>query len=466
MEQTSYYPKIRNFWKANDSKIVLVLLFASFLFYAIFVAALLKPGIIPDEPAHFVFSKYFSTSLGIPADVMETYRLGWYIEQNPFLFYWINGRIIDLLELIRPSISDHQLLFSLRLANVLYSLGTIWFCLLISKALIKNKWWQLLPVFLLTHTLMYTFLSGGISYDNLANLFSMAGIYLLIRVLKNRDFLTNSMGWIISIMAGCLVKYTILPLALIMSLSWVVYYFINKEEIHNNLVVNSKKVIVLGIVFLLLFLGNLSIYGLNLITYRKLLPSCSDLLTAEQCSISPYTQRYNEIALDQKITIGESIALGYPDPITYFIDSWIPNMLYRIYGILAHESYFPTQTVTLMRLLFLWLLLIAVRYIKIKDHALLLFSLIGIFVFYAMVLFVTNYNSELVYGFKQIAMQGRYLFPVIGIPYALIAWFLEKTPNKAIKSITIIAIVALFLLSGPIKLIVYYGTIFSSWFVN
>jgi len=463
MIKTFDRPKLISFWNAKNSKIVLFLIFAAFLFYSIFVAVLLQPGIIPDEPAHFIFSKHFSTTLGIPPDITETYRLGWYIEQNPFLYYWINGRIIDLLELIQPSINERQLLVSLRLVNVLYSVGTVYFCYLVSKELIQNKWWRLLPVFLLTHTLMFTFLSGGINYDNLGNLFSMAGIYFLVRVFKDRRFVSNSLGWMICILAGCLVKYTILPLALVMSLAWIIYCFINKKKIF-TITLNSKLVIGLGIVFLLLLLSNLAIYGVNLVTYQSLRPNCSDILTIDQCSISPYTERHTEIALDQKLGISESIALGYPDPVTYFVDSWIPNMLYRIYGILGHLSYFPTLTVTMMRLLFLWIIFLAVRYCKFRDFTIL--SLAGIFIFYAIVLFFINYNSELVYGFKQIALQGRYIFPVIGIPYVFIGAILEKTPNKTIRIVTVAAIIALFCWSGPIKLIRYYGTIFSTWFIG
>ena len=111
-----------------------------------------------------------------------------------------------------------------------------------------------------------------------------------------------------------------------------------------------------------------------------------------------------------------------------------------------------------------WILLLGFRYIKKLDF--INISLIIIFSFYTFVLIAMNYNSELVYGFnKYIALQGRYLFPVIGIGYVLITHILTQTTNKLLRWGTTAALIGLFLYSGPIRFIWYYGTVFADWFI-
>jgi hypothetical protein len=77
-----------------------------------------------------------------------------------------------------------------------------------------------------------------------------------------------------------------------------------------------------------------------------------------------------------------------------------------------------------------------------------------------------NYNSELVYGFyKFVALQGRYIFPVISIAFVIYAYILTKVTNKAVRLITLFATVLLFLYGGPIRFIWYFNSVFSDWFI-
>lgn len=447
----------------GSASIVLFLLLVIFFSFSVFLSLDLQEGIIPDESAHFIFSQYYSTTLGIPEDSQTTYVHGWYTKQNPFLYYWINGRALNALELFLPNSSEWRQLVFLRILNALYSLGTVIFCYLLSKELIKHKWWQMLPVFLLTNTLMFVFLSGGVNYDNLANLFSMAGLYFLVRILKNEDYLSNSLGWMLSICLGTLVKYPILPLALATGVLWLIFTLRRRKNLF-PLHFKGVRQIIAGLVLLIVIITNLGIYGVNLLKFQSVTPDCLDILSKDQCEVSPYTTRSNEIGLDHKLSILESIELGYPNPIEYVIDNWFPNMLYRIYGILGHLSYFPSHIIVLYRLLFLWIILLAVRYIK--QSSFLFIGLGSTFVFYMLVLLYTNYNSELAYGFKNIAMQGRYIFPVIGIAYVGISYVLWNVPNKIIRNLSLAATIILFLVGGPIKFITHNQTIFKDWFIR
>ena len=98
--------------------------------------------------------------------------------KNSIFVFWINGRILN----INNGVIDEVVL--LRVINVIYSLGTVYVMYLLSKEIFKDKWKRVLPVFFLTHTLMFVFLSSSINYDNLANLLSTLSIYFFVKFVK------------------------------------------------------------------------------------------------------------------------------------------------------------------------------------------------------------------------------------------------------------------------------------------
>lgn len=451
------------FWEKLNLWIVFLILSLIFLSFTIYLSTNLRTDILPDEYAHFVFSKHFSSTLGIPTDTAFTTSQGWYIQHNPFLYHWINGRFINLALLIFPLANDWQILVFLRIISSFYSLGTVIFCFLISKELIKKKWLQLLPPFMLSNTLMFVFLSGGVSYDNLTNLCSTAGLFFLIKVLKSENVILNSLLWIIIIYFGTLVKYTVLPLALIMTIIWLIFVVRNKH-LFSFVDIKSPEKITLLVVLFILVLGNLGIYGVNLLKFNRIIPHCIQIFPKDICEISPYTQRFEKEALNQKMSIVDSIYAGFPNPVKYFFDVWIDYMLNNIYGILAHVSYFPSYITILYRLFFLWVIMLAFKYWK--DTPVSIISLVLIFLFYLFVLFIQNYNSELTYGFKQISVQGRYIFPVINSLYILVGYTLDKVKNRIILLGSSLFVIGIFTIGGPIKFIIRYDTIFINWFVN
>jgi len=450
-------------YSSKLQKFLLVCILLAFAIASLYIALNLAEGIIPDEKAHFIFSKVYATTWGIPPDSPETYSQGWYIAHNPFLYHWINGRVINLIMLFNPLASDWQLLVGLRLTSVLYSLGTLYFCYLLAKELIRKPWWPLLPVFLLANTLMFTFLSGGVNYDNLVNLLCMAGLYSLMRAFNGKDFTTNSLAWLVCVCIGCLAKYTVLPLALFSFIAWLVYTIRQRKTTIFPLSKLTKGQIALLCVLILLVVGNLAIYGYNLVVYRAILPSCSDILQPAQCNLSPYHMRWEKYSLGQKMTLTESIQAGYPDPLTYFVEVWVKNMLTKTYGILGHKTYYPSHIITFYRLFYLGMLLLAARYWRRPPYA--IWSAVFIILGYALVVFITNYNSELSYGFKHFALQGRYLFPIIGLVYGLVGYTQSLIKNRTLRIVVLALTLILFFVGGPIKFITRYEGVFSSWFL-
>jgi hypothetical protein len=431
--------------------------------YSIFLSFHLNTGYIPDETYRFEVSRAFSETWGIPDDVPITLTTGEDLHRSPFLGYWLFGRALYVYQLINPDASPRQELVAVRIVNSLFALGTVIITYLISKELIKNKWWQLLPVFMLTNTLMFVFLSGGVSYDNPTNFVCALGLLFFIRVLNHKDFTTNSLGWMISIGIGALIKHSVLPLAAILGLIWIVYMIRNKSKIQCPDLRNNPRFFVLATILLIVLGFNIYLYGVNLIKFQSIRPSCYDTFSKEICDNSVFVKRHNEMALPEKLTIITAFQKGYPEPIRFLFEWWIPEMIKRVFGIMGHQNYYPIIT-SYFQIAFYWMLFLGFRYIKKPSFkTVALSSIIG---FYALVLFIMNYNSELAYGFyKFVALQGRYIFPVISIAFVLSTYILTKVTNKYLQIGTLVATIALFLYGGPIRFLWYYDTVFKNWFI-
>lgn len=438
-----------------------ILVLVIFILTSSLIALNLREGIAPDEVAHFSFAKYFSTTFGLPKDTPETVAMGLEIQHNPFLYHWITGRVIQILRIVRPMAGDRTLLVVLRLMSSLMSAGSLIFLFLTSKLLIKNKWLQLMPVFLLINTLMFVFLSGAVSYDNLANLFSFAAIYFFTCTFLGKNYTKNSILMIISVGLACLVKYSALPLAFGLVSWWTYMALSRKNEI--LILKFEKRQGILILIALAVVVTNIALYGFNLITFRSVTPTCEQVIEKNLCQTSIFAKRYQELALPEKLSIEESIEEGYLDPVEYVFYSWIPNILYRIYGILAHVSYFPRHIIVLFYILYLSYLVIGVRVLSKKPNPIFV-AFATLFFLYGIVLLRINYNSELIYGFKQIGMHGRYLFPVLGVFYILISKVLEKGRKIKFYWLLGFSTLALFLYSGPLSLIIHYSAIFKDWF--
>ena len=454
--------KLLQFSKSSGPTICLMIILLSFILFSSFMALNLKTNIIPDEPAHYALSKYFANTIKIPNDSPQTFSLGIYIEQNPVLYYWINGRIINAVRLFVPQAADRDLLVILRMVNVFFSLGTVLACFLLSREVIKHPWWQLFPVFLLVNTSMYVFLSAGVNYDNLTNLLSMLGLYFFVRVFSRDDIFLNSILWMIFIALAALTKYTILPLALAMGISWLFFLLSNKKDIKS---INFKDTKTLIFLFMLIFLfaWNFSIYGVNIIRYQALLPACEEILLESQCALSPLDQRNQELAINPRMTIKESVKRGFPNPIIYAADTWIQNMLLRTFGFIGHKTYFPLNLMIFYSLLFYGTVLLGM--FLFRRSSFLTFNLLGITIFYSLVLLYTNYTSELKYGFIHIALQGRYIFPVIGLIYVLFTKIVRNIPIQQLRLLFVTFTLGLFAYGGPITIIIKYQEVFSDWFI-
>jgi hypothetical protein len=209
-------------------------------------------------------------------------------------------------------------------------------------------------------------------------------------------------------------------------------------------------------IFVALVSLNFAIFGVNIIKFKALTPDCEQILTQAQCDLSPQIGVARLYNLPSKLTFSDIILGEGPDPVQYVLDYWNNSMTWRIFGIMGHRTYKPIGLAqTFFRLLFIWSLFITIKYWKKPSFVIV--SLFSIFIFYTIVLIETNYNSELINGFSHIAIQGRYIFPVIGILYTLMVYYFAGIPYTILRRSTVGFVLLLFLYASPV-LVLFFTT--------
>ena len=74
-------------------------------------------------------------------------------------------------------------------------------------------------------------------------------------------------------------------------------------------------------------------------------------------------------------------------------------------------------------------------------------------------------NGELSSCVKHFALQGRYLFPIIGLVYGLVGYTQSQIKNRTLQLMVLAITLILFFVGGPIKFITRYEGVFSTWFL-
>lgn len=442
--------------RINKEKIILILILLVFGILITFLAFKLRMGISPDSFYHLEVSKVYSTTLGIPDNTPDTYKYR-DITRIAYLYFWINGRVLN----INNGFINEVIL--LRIVNVIYSFGTVFVMYLLSKEIIKKRYDRVLPLFFLTSTLMFVFLSSSINYDNLANLLSILSIFFFVKFVKSKLDIKYLLWMILFLCLGGLTKFTVLPLAFILIVLSIVDIF-RKIDLLRSIKLNKYFLLLIPILFFGIL--NIELYGTNILKYGGLEPACEKILTHEQCLTNGVYFRDNVTFPSTKIdNFGDIFNLiqsgDRVSPFGYFF-KWVPNFVMKIYGIMGDSSLFMNSIYTYVYI-GVFLISILLGLIYYKKWKILDIYFVLIFLFYMLILFIfQNYDMYLKHNHFYLGLQGRYIFPVISIMYILFTKSIFMINNKWLRYIILIPIIILFIYSC----IPFFFTNVENWWLS
>ncbi len=438
--ETAALPEHEDFIPASTlgwaTRVLLVYFAVRLVFFAVNISAFVPP----DEVTHAGLCTAFSKTFLLPVNSPETYQLG-LVTNIPWLYYWIMGKILHLNIFGLPD------LVFLRILNIPFAFGTVWYGVRLLGLLTDNRLTKLLLIIVLTNTSMFTFLSASVSYDNLTNLLAAMSIYYLFAFFRERSGGLLATSFFCQ-MAGSLTKVTFLPLVLVLSVLLLIYEWRNLASfpgaVRHCFHVSPRRAS-LAVVMLLVAAGlNLQLYAGNYIRYGTLNPSMPTVLSPEKAMNYRLEARgmiFNQYKegkisyMDALILTGEIkhpgdkadtfyLLMNYENlkrnpqlwlgPLQY-LKVWFVNMVSTVFGIKAHLIMVKDlrYLVPLYVVMLLSLFGFIVRWRPGKSGWMPL-SLVTVAVFYAgFLLYRINYDTYLNYGAPGLTLYGRYLFPVL-----------------------------------------------------
>jgi hypothetical protein len=407
----------------------------------------------PDQRKHHYYSVRFSETWLIPEDDPKS---SFHIDGHEYLYYWVNGAASKLYGVfdVNAPFSTHKSLW--RFISVLMSVGTVFYVYRLTSRLTDNKFAGVLAGFFLANTLMFVFVSGGVSYDNLMNLCSAAAMYHLVSVLKGDNYIKHTAllgSWL---GLGALAKDQVALLAFILFIVWLFYSIKNVKFIKFEFSRNNIILIVILTFSMGMFMG---FYGGNLIKYQRPKPKCAQVKSVEVCTRFSYRAEQKREVDYERLWTNRNFIVG---PFEYALNSWLFTQLNGIWGIVSHNTYVPKFTTSLHGALIIWMVFCFVRYWN-KEDTIPLILIVIIFSYIGYVFFM-NYKNLLSYNFLyNYAVQGRYLFPVISAFLAvMVSSFLSIRP-LLIRKITLSLAIILYFGGGLGTFLFRYSDVFISW---
>lgn len=436
---------------------------AAFLLYfaakAFYFAFSIGENIFPDEISWFGIAEVFSRSFLPPADSPESYQFG-LVTRVPNLYFYLMGKVLSL------NILPISNLFFLRGVNVCISILTVWFGWKLIRLLVSETAVRLLFVAMLTNTMMFTFVSASVSYDNLNNCLAVLALYYLFSFFQSR-LPYNFLLFVLFASMGMLTKITFLPYAFTLLAAFLFHERKNFRSLPSTTVSLFSpfrwKNYLLLILCLFFMTADVNLYLGNLVKYGKLQPSMDKVIGMEQ-AMQHRTFARNHIAnlfRDGKISYSEAQKMSFKH-IRHLGDRqgtlilleqaaqekvwkkkprinrfryafiWTDLMLGKIFGIMGHKS-MEKRGIDLSPYFLLLLAagILLIRRMKASDLQGTSIYLLFIAGFYTLILMQqVNYKTYLDYGVIVLALQGRYIFPVLAPIYALITYYLVDFTSK------------------------------------
>lgn len=421
----------------------------------LYFAITISPFVPPDEVTHFGICQVFSKVFLFPDNSPETYRLG-LVTNIPWLYYWVMGKLLHLNFFGLPD------LVFLRILNIPLAFGTVYYAWKLLRLLTEDRLAQLLLIVAMTNTLMFSFLSASVSYDNPANLLAIMALYYLFAFFRQRSD-TLLAASLLCQLIGVLTKKTLLPLFLVMEVILVIHEVRRFGGLPAAFrswlppVGRKRMALLFGIC---LFLGlTLQLYGGNYLRYGTLDPPMAMVVTQDHAMEYRLEARNRIFMLFKEGKISEEQAAGMARKINHPVDRdhtirliqnyaaqkqsgmhllgpgryipvWVTGMLpgiYGIYGHLAMPNYGPTMMLVTL-LVILSIIGFFLRWRPSRDeggwHPLLLTFIAAFYVFFLM--YYICYPIYLAFASSGVALQGRYAFPVIGPIYVLSSIYLLR----------------------------------------
>ncbi len=417
-----------------------------FIFQALWIGLSAIYPMAFDEAYHFgVIQVYASQWLPFLPDHPEGADAFAAMHRYPsYFFHYLLSwpyRILDVL-------TDNQVaqIIALRLINI----GIFVYALVIFRKLFLKL--KVSPALTHISLLLFTLipivplLAAHINYDNLLILLVAWTLVLAVDITKQlkqqKIPIKNLLILAVVAVFAAITKYAVLPILAATAAFLLIYGLVKfKDNLASMAEVTkaswgnlSTKAKLLLPLLLLLGMGlAFERYGLNLIQYQTLMPSCDEVISHEQCmEFGPYERNYY---------YDQDIDPEFTPSLSEHIGKWHSGMWYRLFfminGDVEVDRYQNFSPLPLMSLGFTAVFLLGLVATTVYARSIFrnrpdLWLILAVAAFYCLVLWLNNYSSYTSSG-RIIALNGRYLLLVIPSVIAIMGLGLSRLFKDRLK---------------------------------
>jgi len=364
----------------------------------------------PDEMYQLQTAYFYSCGHGIPPSIDGRYppelaRFGTSLA-FPHLYHLLLGGLLTLFNL---DPFEFDTVVFLRLFNVGLTCITLVFFLALGNITASDRRAPILALAVLTNLFMFTFLSSGVSYDNLLLVCAMGFLYFSAQILK-RVRPSDALWVVLFGAAGSVTKLSFPPLicataaAAVIAAALVPAAGSRTSETPPGALLALRRRPFLTALSIIAAIYAVRFYLFNLTVYGRVLPSCDQLFTSEQCTAFKYlVPEIADSRNDSAFTLRS------------YIVTWISTMFDRTVGVHSYITIAPSGFHRLMGGFLFALALLGIllngRSLASRINVFLLF----IAAFYsAFVLFYWNIDWTHP-SWSYTGLNARYLFPVLPV---------------------------------------------------
>jgi hypothetical protein len=424
------------------SRRFLVILVGIVILQGLWYAFNFRP-VIFDEGRHIDFIRLYSERINPFVSLQEPKwdALGEVTREPSYFYYYLMSWPLRFINILTDSFKIQ--LFFLRLIHIVFFAAAI---------VIYDKFFRRIGLSTVITRIVLLFLiitpaiavlPGAVSYDSPNLLMSGLLLYVAACLLRLNWVDYRLLSFLVLITGlGSVIKFTFLALALPV-IAYVIFDLVSNKKFRIPKVAMSKSIVTLGVLTIISIGLFIERPIKNLVVFKDLVPSCIELIGEDRC-LKNYVQERDIIAL--KTREGKELKSLYE----YTVVDWVPNMIRSQVRLNPWDAPVPAMFALYSIAIYggaVMLLLYLRDLLKIKNIGFVLVTI----TFYALVLFITNYQSYMKLG-EVIATSSRYLLPVQPLFMVLIALALYQAfrSNRKILLIGLLVTLALFVTGGSV----------------
>ena len=434
-----------------------------FIAQALLLSFVTHIGVPPDENNHLGFIRYYADHSLSPVfdNQTPTWSLGDKTREVDYLYHYgasfvarvLPGETMEVY-VIRIISALAALLTMIVLARLLRRLGVSTAAITVALAILTN-----LPMVLMV--------SAAVNNDVFVWLGYIVSLLLVLRLWKQPSLL-DTVLLLNVIVAGGLIKRTLLPLGFIMVLTAGVLVY-RKWRIFVKSIKKSDWRVVLGVVFLVIISGLfVERVGGNLYRYGEIAPTCEQVQGDEACEVFWANSRAKWLDAGSPPESNTWLAKGTarddsPIAVPVFTVRWLFDSIANVVDIQTQGWRHRVTPPVWLAPTVLLLLLVTIGYGVVSDiragqkgaqAAFVRLFVIGTAAFIMAVHLYVNYSTYLSHQVYGLALNGRYILPsllvLIGLGCYYGSLFMSRRTRQLVAVATILCVV---LFSGIIMML-------------